>query len=172
MSIFDKSKLVEFFILACMTKLPATKRRKLSRIPILVVEDNADQWLIIRSALAQCFPEVEPIWMNNNTQVVHYLESCLSDDKQLPRLVISDLYLPRREDGFSLLEFIKGHDVFRQLPVVILSNSEDHKDIEKSYALSIASYIVKPVTYHQWLNCFYTFRRYWLEAVSLPAYVA
>lgn len=153
-----------------MTKLPATKRRKLPRIPILVVEDNADQWLIIRSALAQCFPEVEPLWMNNNSQVIHHLENCLSTEKQLPRLVLTDLYLPRREDGFSLLESIKGHSVFRQLPVVILSNSEDSKDIEKSYALSIASYIVKPVTYHQWLNCFYTFRRYWLEAVRLPSH--
>ena len=151
-----------------MTKVPGSKRQKTPKIPILIVEDNADQWLIIRSALAQCFPEVEPVWMNNTFQVSNYLETCLSTDVKLPRLILSDLYLPRQEDGLSLLMFIKTHPIYRQLPVVILTNSQAYSDIESCYAYSIASYIVKPVTYHQWLNCFYTFRRYWLEAVTLP----
>ncbi|MCX6219284.1 response regulator [Spirosoma sp.] len=151
-----------------MAKLPGTRRRKVPRIPILVIEDNADHWLIIRSALSQCFPEVEPLWMNNTSQVTNHLNTCISTEKELPRLILTDLYLPRREDGFLLLESLKNHIIFRQLPVVVLSNSEDRKDIEQAYTFSIASYIVKPVSYHQWLNCFYTFRRYWLEAVTLP----
>ncbi|AUD02613.1 response regulator [Spirosoma pollinicola] len=151
-----------------MAKLPSIRKRKSPKIPILVVEDNADNWLIIRSALSQCFPEVEPIWMNNTMQVISYLESCTSSEKPLPRLIISDLYLPRNEDGFMLLESIKSHPIYRQLPIVILSHSEDSQDVARSYTYSIASYIVKPISYHQWLNCFYTFRRYWLEAVTLP----
>ena len=151
-----------------MAKLPSIRKRKSPKIPILVVEDNADHWLIIRSALSQCFPEVEPIWMNNTIQVISYLESCSTADKPLPRLIICDLYLPRNEDGFMLLESIKSHPIYRQLPIVVLSHSEDSQDIARSYMYSIASYIVKPISYHQWLNCFYTFRRYWLEAVTLP----
>ncbi|MCK8490969.1 MULTISPECIES: response regulator [Spirosoma] len=137
-------------------------------MPILVVEDNADQWLIIRSALAQCFPEVEPIWVNNPMQALKYLESCLSDETKLPRLILLDLYLPRREDSWILLEAIKSNSVYRQVPIVVLSGSQDHDDVVKSYTFSIASYIVKPITYHQWLTCFYTFRRYWWESVTLP----
>ncbi len=154
-----------------MTKLSTTRRRKTNKIPILVVEDNADHWLIIRSALAQCFPEVEPIWLNHKTQVLTYLEQCVSTEKKLPKLILLDLYLPRREDSLSLLESIKSHSVYRQLPVIVLSHSQDAGDIEQSYSANASSYIVKPVTYHQWLNCFYTFRRYWLESVTLTSQV-
>lgn len=154
-----------------MPKLATTRRRRSNRIPILVIEDNADQWLIMRSALAQCFPEVQPIWLNHTTQVKNYLETCfVTDETKFPKLILLDLYLPRKEDSLSLLEFVKNHPVYRQLPVVVLSNSTAKGDIEDAYAFSIASYIVKPITYHQWLNCFYTFRRYWLEAVTLPVY--
>lgn len=151
-----------------MPKSPTPRRRKVRQIPILVVEDNADQWLIIRSALYQCFPEVEPIWMNTATQTITYLEANAADATKMPRLIISDLYLPRREDGFILLEFIKTHIFYRKPPIVMLSSSQDEEDIARVYALNVASYIVKPGSYHEWLNCFYAFRRYWWEIVTLP----
>ena len=151
-----------------MAKLSTTKRRKPVKTPILVIEDNADHWLIIRSALSQCFPEVEPIWMNHAEQVENYLEACILTAETLPRLMLMDLYMPRKEDSFSLLEFIKNHPVYRQVPIVMLSSSSDNSDIEKLYTYSVASYIVKPLTYDQWLKCFTTFRRYWLDIVTLP----
>lgn len=151
-----------------MSKPSTLKRRKANRIPLLIVEDNADHWLLIRSALSQCFPEIEPIWVNNAAQALKHLENCLLDENKLPRLILMDLCLPRREDGWALLESIKTHAFYRRHPVVILSSSQDRADIEKAYAYGVASYIVKPTTYHQWLNCFYTFRRYWWETVALP----
>lgn len=153
-----------------MERTPLSKRRKANRIPILIIEDNADHWLIIRSALSQCFPEVEPVWINNVTQAITYLETHAADETKLPRLILSDLYLPRREEGLALLEFVKNHDFYRKPPVVMLSSSSEREDVEKAYSFSIASYIVKPNTYHQWLNCFYTFRRYWWDVVTLPAH--
>lgn len=151
-----------------MAKLTTPRRRKQQQIPLLIIEDNADQWLIIRAALTQCFPEVSPVWMNNTAQAIGYLQTHAQDDAKLPRLILSDLYLPRREDGWALLEFIQTHPFCRKPPVVMLSSSKDEADIEKAYSYSVASYIVKPETYHQWLNCFYTFRRYWWEIVTLP----
>lgn len=151
-----------------MAKLSSTRRRKPNRIPILVVEDNADQWLIIRSALSQCFPEVEPIWVNTADQANIYLDGCSFDEVKLPRLILLDLYLPRREDSLGLLVGVKAHPVYRQVPVIMLSESDEAEDIARSYAAGVASYIVKPTTYHQWLTCFYTFRRYWWESVKLP----
>ena len=151
-----------------MAKTATIKRRKPVKAPILVIEDNPDHWLIIRSALSQCFPEVEPIWLNHAAQVKTYLETCLLTGSGLPKLMLLDLYLPRKEDSFSLLEFIKDHPVYRQVPIVMLSSSSDNRDIEKLYTYSVASYIVKPLTYHQWVKCFGTFRRYWLDTVTLP----
>ena len=151
-----------------MIKLPPPRRRKGRQIPILIVEDSADQWLIIRSALNQCFPEVEPVWINSSEQAITYLETQSMDIAKLPRLILSDLYLPRMEDGIALLEFIKKHQFYRKPPVIMLSASQDEEVISTVYALNAASYIVKPISFHEWLNCFYAFRRYWWEIVTLP----
>jgi CheY-like chemotaxis protein len=145
---------------------------KASRVPILVIEDNADHWLIIRSALAQCFPEVEPLWMNHPSQARSYLARQAEEATRLPRLILLDLYLPTREEGLALLEFIKTHPLYRKLPVVVLSASQAREDITAVYALSVASYMTKPGSYHEWLTCFYTFRRYWWETVSLAGHIS
>ncbi len=151
-----------------MAKLTTYQRRKVRQVPILVVEDNADQWLIIRSTLAKCFPEVEPIWLNTSTQAIRYMETHSSDPTKLPRMILLDLYLPRREDGLALLEFMKNHEFYRKPPVVVLSSSQDEEDVATVYSLNVATYIVKPSSYHEWLNCFFAFQRYWWGVVTLP----
>ena len=143
------------------------KRRKSDRIPILIVENDADQWLIIRSVLAQCFPEVEPIWVNNAAQAVSYLEDASLSKRKFPRLILLELHLPRPQDGWSLIEFLKAQPDYRGIPLVVLSHSGEQKEIARSYTLEIASYIVKPTSYHKWMRCIYSFRSYWWEAVTL-----
>ncbi len=150
-----------------MGTLIMSKRRKVNRLPILVIEENADQWLLIRSALSQCFPEVEPVWLNNAGQALTYLKNCLLDETKLPKLILLGLYEPSREEGWALLKSIKAHESYQKLPLVILSDSEDRQDVTRAYALGVASYIVKPVTYTKWLACFHSFRRYWWETVTL-----
>lgn len=134
---------------------------------LLVVEDDPDQWLLIRSALAQGFFEVEPIWVNHPAQALSYLEGCLIPGTKVPILVLLDLYLPRREDGWSLLESIKMHPRLQHLPVVLMSESEDGDDINQSYAKGIASYQLKPSAFRQWLIFVRLFRTYWWETVRL-----
>jgi CheY-like chemotaxis protein len=135
---------------------------------ILVVEDNADQWFIIQWALKERFPEVEPIWFSNASQVLMYLECCLENSAQLPKLILLDLYLPNRENGWRLLEVVKMHHIYREIPTIMLSRSCDKEDIRESYMLRINSYIVKPDGYEKWLDCFTAFRHYWWEASTLP----
>ena len=150
-----------------MGTLTTPGRRKINRLPILVIEQDADQWLLIRSALSKCFPEVEPVWVNNAGQSLTYLKNCSSAESSLPKLILLGLYEPYREEVWALLKSIKAHDSYQRLPVVILSASEDHQDVMKAYALGVASYITKPTTSTGWLACFHTFRRYWWKTVTL-----
>ena len=142
-------------------------RRKANQVPILLIENNADQWLIIRSALSQCIPEVDPIWITNAAQSLTHLENCSPEKTNIPRLILMELYLPRRDDGLALLASIKRHPAYRQVPVIILSNSNDYNDIIETYQYGIASYMVKPSTFQEWLVGFYTFRRFWWDWFSL-----
>ncbi|UFH54177.1 response regulator [Spirosoma sp. KNUC1025] len=153
-----------------MSSSTSAKRHKHPKSTILVVEDNADQWFVIRWALQQQFPEVEAVWLSEVAQVNMYLEACTQDLRELPRLILLDLYLPSRQQGLSLLEILKTHHIYREIPVIILSHSNDKDDISESYALRTNSYIVKPNGYEKWLECFASFRHYWWDAVTLPKF--
>ena len=148
--------------------IASPKRRKADRIPILIVENDADQWLIIRSVLAQCFPEVEPIWVNNAAQAVSYLENASLHKRKFPWLILLELHLPYPEDGWSLIELLKANPSVQHIPLIILSHSGKSNEIAKSYTLNVASYIVKPTTYHNWMKCIYSLRSYWWAVVTLP----
>jgi len=100
-------------------------------------------------------------------QAKAYIETQVRDNVSLPLMVLMDWYLPAKSDGFNLLEFIKTHPSYKKLPVIIVSDSAAREDMEFAYNFSIASYLIKPGSFHDWLNCFYTFRRYWWETVSL-----
>lgn len=154
-----------------MNKSVLSNHRKAPKATILVVEDNADQWFLIRWALQQRFPEVEAVWMSDTTQTVIYLETCIQNCQELPRLVLLDLYLPDRQQGWNLLEILKTHYIYREMPVIMLSQSADAEDISESYALRGNSYIVKPSGYEKWLECISSFRQYWWDAVTLPKYI-
>ena len=147
-------------------KPASPKGRKAERIPILIVENDADHWLIIRSVLARCFPEVEPIWVNNAAQAVTYLQQASLSKRKMPWLILLELHLPRPKDGWSLLELLKANPGYQSIPVIVLSHSADDNDITKAYTQGVASYIVKPTTYHKWLVCMYSLRSYWWEVVT------
>ena len=138
---------------------------------VLVVEDNADQWFMIRWALLQRFPEVEAVWVQDADQAVQYLDVCAPKGRNLPKIVLLDLYLPSREQGWGLLKTIKTHHIYREIPVVMLSQSGDPVDICESYSLRSNSYILKPTSYDKWLDCIASFRHYWWESVTLPKFV-
>ncbi|GAB4044854.1 response regulator [Spirosoma jeollabukense] len=151
-----------------MSQVTNAQRKKVDKMPVLVVEDNADHWLLIRSVLKECFPEITPIWVADPRQALVYLEACSSETHQLPKLILQDLYLPRREDGWALLKAIKENPAYQAIPVCLLSQSKDQADIETCYQLGGSSFIRKPITFHQWKATFYTFRAYWWQLVSLP----
>ncbi|GAB3504331.1 response regulator [Spirosoma knui] len=153
-----------------MNYLPITKALapRLRCGPILVVDDNDDHWFLIRWALLRTLPGVAVYRTKTADETLAYLETCLAEARKLPELILQDLYLPQRETGWQLLEAIKQHHTFRRLPVVVLSHSDDPKDIEQSYYLRSTSYMVKPVNYADWIRYFEDFRRYWWEAVTLP----
>ncbi|GAB4033756.1 response regulator [Spirosoma gilvum] len=143
---------------------------KKPKATVLIIEDNADEWFIMRWAIQQRFPEVEAIWIQEASQAMMFLEACLQDINHLPKLILLDLYLPRREYGFNLLQFIKSHYLYREIPVIMLSQSQDTDDISESYSLRSNSYIVKPRGYENWLSCIASFRHYWWDAVTLPKF--
>jgi two-component system response regulator len=92
-----------------------------------------------------------------------------SDPETSPRpgLILLDLNMPRK-DGREALQEIKADPRLRNIRVVVLTTSKAEADIIRTYDLSAASYITKPVTFAALLDVIKTLGKYWLEIVELP----
>jgi two-component system response regulator len=77
------------------------------------------------------------------------------------RLILIDLKLPR-VSGLEVLRRVRADERTRTVPVVILTSSSEHSDIEAAYALGVNSYVVKPVDYETFMDIVGRMGRYWL----------
>ncbi len=82
------------------------------------------------------------------------------DAKDLPRVVLLDLKLPRI-DGIEVLRRVREDPRTRTLPVVALTSSREERDIVETYALGVNSYMVKPVDFDQFTQAIRSLGLYW-----------
>ncbi|WP_018622227.1 response regulator [Spirosoma luteum] len=147
----------------------ATILRNYRGAKILLIEDNPDHQRLIRSVLQSCMPGVELLTAATVEEALSYLNECMNVRPPLPRLILLDMYLPGREEGYALLQQVKEPtSPFRLIPLTLLSQSGNPDDIQTAYQLGANSYIVKPVDYLQWLAYFESLQQYWLQTVTLP----
>ncbi len=84
-----------------------------------------------------------------------------------PKLILLDLKLPK-VDGLEVLRRLKSDERNRMVPVVVLTSSNDERDIVESYRLGVNSYITKPVDFEKFLECVHKLGMYWLLINKVP----
>lgn len=133
---------------------------------ILVVEDKADEWFLIRWALLQLFPAIHPVWIAEASRVIPYLDSCRQQEMDLPRFILVDLYMPSAQVGLSIIQDLKSNPAYQHIPAVTVSRSNHADDIVSAFTCAANSYIVKPTTYAEWREGFSILRSYWNKSVG------
>ena len=142
-----------------------TPRERAGRV--LLVEDSEGGAQLMRIAFGERLPDAELDVFADGERALDALESGRLTEWDL---VLLDLNLPG----------IKGHDVLeavraatdervRRMPIVVLSHSEVHDDVVRSYDLGANSHIAKPHSLDALFEVVETLGRYWLRVVSLPA---
>ncbi len=84
-----------------------------------------------------------------------------------PDVILLDLNLPKK-DGREVLAEIKEDDNLRRIPVVILTTSQDERDVLRAYELHANCYIAKPVDLDQFIAVIRSIESFWLTIVTLP----
>ena len=132
---------------------------------ILLVEDNPDDEALIRRALNKNNIINELVVANDGVEALDYLfgEGIYQgrDAAAMPQVVLLDLKLPRI-DGLEVLRRLRADERTRLLPVVVLTSSDEEKDIVESYRLGANSYVRKPVDFAQFVSAVQQLGLYWL----------
>jgi two-component system response regulator len=84
-----------------------------------------------------------------------------------PKVILLDLKMPKI-GGVEVLKKIRENENTRSIPVVVLTSSKENPDIEKCYALGANSYIVKPVSFNDFMNVVSELGMYWVLHNQVP----
>ena len=132
---------------------------------ILLVEDNADDVELTRIAFEESNLANRLVVASDGAEALDYLFArgahADRDPTQLPSIVLLDLNLPK-VDGREVLQAIRGNELTRSVPVVVLTTSVEPFDVEASYALGVNSYIQKPVDFEHFVWAVQQVGLYWL----------
>lgn len=134
--------------------------------PILLVEDSDDDVRLTRRALHRAGIANELAVVGDGVAALAYLRASAAQGT-LPALMLLDLKLPKL-DGLGVLRAIRAEPQLRCQPVVVLTTSEEQRDIVESYALGANSYVRKPVDFEQFATAIQQLGLYWLVLNEPP----
>ena len=131
---------------------------------ILLVEDDPDHELLTIRALKK----------SNVANDVHVardgeeaLEMLFGPEAIKPQVILLDLKLPK-VDGLEVLRRIRGSETTSMLPVVVLTSSDEERDVIATYKIGVNSYIRKPVNFTDFAEATRQLGMYWLVLNECP----
>ena len=117
--------------------------------PILVAEDDEDDFLFLRRAIRQAALENPILRFRDGSELVKFLEQRpaaeAGSNGQTPWLLLLDIMMPIM-NGFEVLEWLATHHGPPKICPVMLSGSYRTEDIQRATALGAADYLMKPIT--------------------------
>ncbi|HVS38490.1 MAG TPA: response regulator [Gemmataceae bacterium] len=138
-------------------------------IEILLVEDSPDDADLTIDALREGRVRNRVTVVEDGVEAMAYLRrEGPYVDAPRPDLILLDLHLPRK-NGREVLAEIKQDPSLRRIPVVMMTRSDDEKDILAAYNLHVNCYITKPVDLDQFLGVVRSIEHFWFSVVKLPA---
>ena len=132
---------------------------------ILLVEDNPDDVDLTLHALKKNNIRNEIVVAYDGAEALDFLfgtgKYLGRDLTNMPTIILLDLKLPK-VDGLEVLRSIRANELTKLLPVVILTSSNEDKDILNGYGLGANSYVRKPVDFNQFAEAVSHLGLYWL----------
>jgi len=145
-----------------------TDRERGRLVHILLVEDNPVDVMVTREAFSEGKVANHLSVVNDGVEAMAFLRrEGEYANALIPDLILLDLNLPRK-DGRELLAEIKQDRHLKRIPVIVLTTSQDERDIWKSYELHANCFLTKPVTLSEFVGVVKAIEGFWFQLVKLP----
>jgi len=131
---------------------------------ILIVEDSEDDFYATKRAFNKANLHNPIQRAISGEEALSWLQKSANNK---PGLILLDLNMPGL-DGRKTLEFIKQDISLKSIPVIILTTSDDERDIKACYDLGANTYIQKPVDFDGLIEAMKRLKEYWFEIALLP----
>lgn len=123
---------------------------------ILLVEDDMIEIMKFNRTISKLACPHNIVEAKNGEEALDILYKYES----LPDLILLDLNMPKI-NGLEFLSIIRNNDILKYIPTVILTSSNDHKDVSECHQLGIAGYLVKPLKFADYSESIKTVLDYW-----------
>jgi CheY-like chemotaxis protein len=140
----------------------------MKEVQILLVEDNEGDIVLTQEAFEEGKIKTNISVVKNGRDALNFLfRRDKYQDAIIPDIILLDLNIPIFS-GFEVLKEIKGDEVLKKIPVIILTTSSNSSDIDKAYDLHANSYVIKPINMSDFLKAILTIEEFWLQLCKLP----
>jgi len=134
-------------------------------VDILLIEDNANDAELAIRALQKDNVAKRIIHLKDGEAALDFLfgkgKYKGRNTSNKPKVILLDLKMPK-VSGLEVLEQLTSNELTKKIPVVVLTSSKEHPDVEKAYLLGANSYIVKPVDFDSFRKVVNELGIYWL----------
>jgi two-component system, chemotaxis family, response regulator Rcp1 len=137
-------------------------------VDILIIEDNPGDARLMKEVLSNNLIFCQIHLVDDGVKAMNFLykrEEFIKAPR--PDLIFLDLNLPRK-DGREVLSEVKKDDHLKQIPIVVMTISENEDDIFKSYMMHANCYVTKPLDLDQFIKTVKSIEEFWFSLVKLP----
>ena len=134
---------------------------------ILLIEDDPDHEALAIRALKKAKVANDVRVCRDGEEALAFMKAIAAGTERMPQLVLLHLKLPKVE-GLDVLRAIRASDKTALMPVVVLTSSDEERDIVASYRLGVNSYIRKPVNFNDFAEATKQLGMYWLLLNQCP----
>lgn len=131
-----------------------------------MIEDNSADADMIKRILRKSDPNVKIDMAKDGEEALEFIKAW-ENGTPVPLVILLDLKLPK-VDGLEVLTALKTHEKFKVLPVVVLTSSNELRDIRRAYEIGANSYILKAIDFDQFSQAVTMIYRYWCALNIYP----
>lgn len=141
------------------------------KVDVLLVEDNLDDSELTLYALTSANDRLELEHFTNGEEALKFIfdkKNYWGQPLKDLKLIILDLKLPTQLGGLDIVKRLRSEEHTRTIPIVVLSSSQNQKDIHGAYALGVNSYVVKPDGFDGYIKKIGSMANYWSVVNQRP----